>query len=89
VPPEFFGMTDAQFSAYVHVLAWHTGGSLDEPADGFIVGDADEDAGTVNVYWLAGKAIGSLTVRRPSQGTLGRLRSVDGCALCGRCRSST
>ena len=65
---DYLGMNNAQFSAFVHVLAFYIGGKR-EVVDGFVVARPDTEAGTLTVYWIAGNALGSLTVARSDPGS--------------------
>ncbi|BBY36307.1 hypothetical protein MMAN_04410 [Mycobacterium mantenii] len=87
----YLGLTDAQFAAFLYVLAWYMGGKR-EGVDGFVVGAADTDARTLTVYWIAGDSIGSLTVAGtdvgnsalpPISGWLRSVRDVEKLALSG------
>jgi hypothetical protein len=64
---DYLKMTDVQFRSFLHALSWHMGGSRDE-VEGFVVGESNEDAGTLTVYWVSGNALGSMTVTRPPEG---------------------
>jgi hypothetical protein len=57
------------------------GGSKDD-VDGFVVGESNQEAGTLTVCWVKGNALGSLTITRPREGrsaqplTSGWMRSL-------------
>lgn len=68
VDVKYLHLTDVQFSGFLHALSWHMGGSKDD-VDGFVVGESNQEAGTLTVYWVKANALGSLTVTRPPQGS--------------------
>jgi hypothetical protein len=68
VDVRYLQLTDVQLSSFLHALSWHMGGSTDD-VDGFVVGESNQEAGTLTVYWVKGNALGSLTVTRPPEGS--------------------